>query len=211
MCHYKYLFILPIFVTIKLSLCQNSTSVATKSIYSNNYHVTANDDSARRVVFCDYFNSKDIINDTFHFNFSDREDYGPIYLSDDELKQIYCEIKRGSIEAYKILCLHYFYSHSQYISRSDLDKLICITDFLTQKYNYYKGYLICGNYIFDYLESCADDYYAAIMITYYEKFFELSHSKTVAQKLYEIYCGNYSFHDKDSIKARYYEEFIFSN
>ncbi|MBP5328123.1 MAG: hypothetical protein J6Y98_09475 [Bacteroidales bacterium] len=138
----------------------------------------------------------------------DGEDFGPIHLSDDELKQVYCEIKRGSIEAYKILCLHYFYSHSQYISRFDLDKLICITDFLALKHCYYEGYWICGNYIFDYLDFCADEYYVAIMIKYYEKYFELSQSKTAAKKLYEIYNGNYSFHDKDPIKARHYEEFI---
>ena len=46
------------------------------------------------------------------------------------------------------------------------------------------------------------------MIAYYEKYFEFSQSKSIAIKLHEIYCGKYSFHDKDSVKAKYYEGII---
>lgn len=192
-------------------MCQNSQGFSSE-IYGDiiSREITI-DDSSHEYDFCDYFYTKDSINDTLYFDYEDREDYRPVCLSDYELKQIYCEIKRGDIRAYKILCLHYFYSHSQYISRSDLDKLICITDYLALKYHYYSGYLICGNYIFDYLEFNADDYYAATMIKYYEKYFESTQSKAVAKKLYEIFCGDYPFFEQNSTKANYYKEFTSDN
>lgn len=80
---------------------------------------------------------------------------------------------------------------------------------MARKYSYYRGYLACGNIIFDYIRlNDADDYYAATMITYYENYFEYSKSKSTAKKLYEIYSGNYSFQSKDPVKAKYYEEFL---
>ena len=208
MSQYKYLLILPVIFSLKLSLCQNSQGLSNEIYCSKMSREITIDDSNHNYDFCDYFYTKDSINDTLYFDFEDREDFGPVYLSDYELKQIYCEIKRGDVRAYTILYLHYFYSHSQHISRSDLDKLICITDFLALKYHYYRGYLICGNYIFDYLEFNADDYYAATMITYYEKYFESTQSKAIAKKLYEIFCGDYSFFKQNSTKANYYKEFI---
>ncbi len=208
--HYQGLNYLPIFLTLIITSCQsciNTTPMNPEKyisqeaiIDSNSYH-----------DFCDYFYSRDTLRDTLHFDFEERDDFGPVYLSNNELKQIYCEIKRGNIDAYKILCTYYFYSYSPYIPKSEVDKLICITDFLAIKYCFYEGYLICGNYILDYLRYNADDYYTTIMITYYETYFEHSKSKNTAQKLYEIYCGNYSFHDKDLVKAKYYKKFIDTN
>lgn len=199
---------LPILFTIGIISCQsciNTKPAFSDDISSNEVTI---DSSYPHDAFCEYFYSKDTLNDTLRFNFGDRADFGPVYLSEDELKQIYCEIKRGNTDAYNILCTHYAYSYSQYIPRSEMDKLICVTDFLGQEYSYYKGYLTLGNYFFDYLKSNVDDYYAAKMIAYYEKYFEFSQSKSIAIKLHEIYCGKYSFHDKDSVKAKYYEGII---
>lgn len=208
--HYRFLFVLPLIITFKPSLCQSCPSMEIETLCSSKYQGINIDDSTRLDDFCIFLYSPNTINDTLHFNFDDREEFGPVYLSNDELKQIYCEIKRGNIEAYKILCLHLFYHHAQYVPPTDLDKLICATDFLAQKFSYYRGYLICGNYIYDYL--ClgfnANDYYVNTMITYYEKYFEISKSKYIAQKMYDIYCGNYSFHEKDSVKAEYYKILI---
>ena len=193
-----------------MTSCQSSTS-STPVIPDNSIvQGTSIDSNSHHDDFCDYFYSKDTLNDTLHFNFEDREDFGPVYLSDNELKQIYCEIKRGNIDAYKLLFLHYFYTYPTVnFPKTEIDKLICITDFLARKYSYYRGYLMCGSFIFDFLKYNADDdYYANTMITYYEKYFELTKSATIAMKLHEIYCGNYSFHDKDSVKAKYYEEVI---
>lgn len=204
--HHGFMLVLPLLFTVKISLCQNCISTTSRTLNKNDYQEITMYDSIPHNDFCSYFYSKDTLIDTLHFNFEDREDFGPVYLSNNELKQIYCEIKRGNIEAYEVLCLHFFYSHSQ---RYNLDKLICITDFLALKYNYYKGYWICGNIIFDNLGYNTDDFYSATLIKYYEKYFEYSKSKSVAKKLYEIYCGNYSFHDVNLIKAKYYEEFIY--
>lgn len=205
---YRFLLVLPVFLTLKMSLCHYSIILTSKILGKNNHQGVTMYDSIRHDDFCSYFYSIDTLNDTLHFNFEDREDFGPVYLSINELKQIYGEIKRGNIKAYKVLLLHYFYRYSPCIQKSDLEKLICITDYLAQKYHYYEGYYISGNIINDYLDYNADDYYSATMINYYENYFEFSKSIRIAQKLYDIYCGNYSFHDKDSIKARYYEEFV---
>lgn len=206
--HYRIKNLLFIIIYFEMASCRLNPSTA--------YEIPDNNVSKESAMvadtfpnnFCDFFYSEDTLNDTLHFNFEDIEDFGPVYLSEDELKQIYCEIKRGNIEAYKIMCHHYFYSYSQYIPETEMDKLICITDFLAQKYFYYNGYLACGNYIFDHLKFSTDDYYATTMITYYEKYFEFSRSKAVAKKLYDIFCGNYSFQDKNPVKAKYYEDFI---
>ena len=202
--------ILPLLLIIGMTSCQSSTSTTPVMPDNSIVQGTSIDSNSHHDDFCDYFYSKDTLNDTLHFNFEDREDFGPVYLSDNELKQIYCEIKRGNINAYKLLFLHYFYTYpTNNFPKSEIDKLICITDFLAQKYSYYRGYLMCGGFIFDYLKFNADDdYYTTTMITYYEKYFELSQSKDIAMKLYEIYCGNYSFHDKDSVKAKYYEKVL---
>ena len=71
-----------------------------------------------------------------------------------------------------------------------------------------KAYLLSGNIIFDNLTAKTDDYYISTLIKYYETYFNISHSKSIAIKLYNIFCGNYSFHKKDSVKAEYYEGFI---
>ena len=186
--------------------CSTTTVIPDDSIVQENII----DSNSHHDDFCDFFYSKDTLNDTLHFNFENREDFGPVYLSDNELKQIYCEIKRGNIDAYKLLFDHYFYSYPiDNFPKAEIDKLICITDFLARKYSYYRGYLMCGGFIFNCLKYNADDDdYANTMITYYEKYFELTQSETIAMKLHEIYCGNYSFHDKDSVKAKYYEEVI---
>lgn len=207
---YRVFLFLPAFLIAQLSLCLFCPSTANEISVDNNSQSFTIYDSTHHDDFCDYFYSKDTLGDTLYFNFQDREDFGPVLLSGDELKQIYCEIKRGNIDAYRILNDHYFYSYSLYIPKSAMDKLICITEFLAQKYYYYRGYLECGNCIFDYLKYNTDDYYTATMISYYEKYFGFSQSTTVAERLYEIYCGNYSFHEKDSIKAKYYEGFLFN-
>ena len=204
---YFFLYFLFTFFTINLSLCKESSKSETIKSCNNSLIYFSIDDSIYHDGFCDYFYSKDTINDTLHFDFEGREDFGPIYLSDDEMKQIYCEIKRGNISAFKTLCHDYFYSDSYYIPNSDLDKLICISDFLAQKYYYYGAYLTCGNILFDNIKYNAEDYYVTKMITYYEKYFELFKLKDIAIKLFEIYNGNYSFHDKDPIKAEYYGGF----
>lgn len=211
--HYRFLFLLPFFLTFKPCLCQCDPSMAIEILDSSKYQgINIGDSTRLDSLLCNFLYSQNITNDTLHYSFEDKEDFGPVYLSNDELNQIYCEIKRGNIEAYRILCLHFFYSHAQNNSVSDLDKMICVTDYLAQKFFYYSGYLICGNYIFDYLCSGfnANDYYVTTMITYYEKYFEVSKSKNIAQKLYDIYCGNYPFHDIDSVNAKYYEFFIYN-
>ena len=199
--------ILPLFLIIGMTSCQSSMTpvILDDSIVQE----TAIDSNSHHDDFCDFFYSKDTLNDTLHFKFEDREDFDPVYLSDNELKQIYCEIKRGNIDAYKLLFLHYFYTYPiNNFPKAEIDKLICITEFLGHEYSYYKGYLALGNYFFNYLKFNVNDYYAAKMIAYYEKYYELTTSATIAMKLHEIYCGNYSFHDKDSVKAKYYEEVI---
>lgn len=209
--HYRRLFYLPVFLIIAPIYCQSCKRATIAIPNDNNSQETTIYETSHYDNLCDYLFSKDSVNDTLYFNFRDREDFGPVYLSDDELKQIYCEIKRGNIEAYKILCHHYFYSYSQYIPRCEIDKLVCITDYLVQRHSYYRGYLICGNFIFDHLRFCAEnvnDFYVAQMITYYEKYFDFSHSKTVAKRLYEIFCGNYDFFEGEAGKALYYEEYI---
>lgn len=186
-------------------------SMASLSAQNNRAVATELAESIRLDDFCNFFYSQDGLNDTLHFHFDTTEDFGPIHLTDDELKQIYCEIKRGNIAAYNLLFLHYFYSKSPCISKSDLDKLICITDFVASKYNYDRAYWLCGNFIFDYLQYDADKDYVATMISYYEKYFELSGANNVAEKLLKIFSGKYSFYEKDPIKAQYYEDFISNN
>ncbi len=208
MSQYKYLLILPVIFSLKLSLCQNSQGLSNEIYCSKMSREITIDDSNHNYDFCDYFYTKDSINDTLYFDFEDRDDFGPVYLSENEIKEIYCEIKRGNIDAYKILCLHYFYSNSQCIPRNEMDILICITDFLAEKHSYYTGYLTCANIIFDYLTFNTDDSYAATMIRFYEKYFDFSKSIPVAKKLYDFFCGKYPFQYKDSIKANYYKEFI---
>lgn len=200
---------LPLFLIVEITSCQSCINESTIIPGSNNTQKTTIEDIPHSDDFCDYFYSKDTLTDTLHFNFDDKvEDFGPVYLSDNELEQIYCEIKRGNTNAYDVLCDYYFYSYSQYLPKSEMDKLICITDFLSQKKSYYRGYLACGNFIFDYLKFHVDDYYTNIMITYYEKYYEFSRSKSIAIKLHEIYSGKYSFYGKNTVKANYYEQFI---
>ena len=199
MSHYQILNILPIFLIMAMPSCQSGTG-ATPVPPDDSVSI---DNGTRHDDFCDYFYSKDTLRDTLHFNFEGREDFGPVYLSEDELKQIYSEIKRGNVEAYTILCDHYFYTYSPCLPRAEIDKLICITDYLARKYCYYRGYWACGNIIFDYLKLNADDdFYATTMVIYYEKYFEITQSKAAAKRLYEIFCGHYSFHDKDSVKLQ---------
>jgi len=196
-----------------MTSCHSGTST-TPIIPDNNisHKSTIIDDHFHHYDICDFLYSKDTLDDTLHFNFENREDFGPVKLSDNELKLLYCEIKRGNIEAYKILFDHYFYSYTpNNIPRAELDNFICITDFLARRHHYYRGYLVCADYIFEYLNYNADEYYATVMIKYYEEYFDSSQSRTVAKKLYKIFCGNYSFHDKDPTKAKYYEGFISSN
>jgi len=169
-------------------------------------------DNSHRNTFCRWLYLTDLSNDTLHFNFDKLEDFGPVHLSDDELNQIYCEIKRGNIDAYPLLFDHYFYSYPSFnIPKTEIDRLICITDYLALKYDYHQGYLMCGNLIFDNLKSRDNPYYATVLIRFYENYFAFSQSKNIAQKLYEIYCGTYSFQDKDPVKAAYYETFISDN
>ena len=205
MSHYHIMNILPVFLILGMTSCQSGVSTTLKIPDSS----ISIDNDTHHDAFCDYFYSKDALNDTLHFNFEGRDDFGPVYLSEDELKQIYCEIKRGNVDAYTILCLHYFYSYSPSLPSTEMDKLICITDYLAQEFSYYKGYLACANIIFDHLRHNAnDDYYAATMIAYYEKYFEFSKSKSIAKRLYEIYSGDYSFQDKDSVKSMYYKKLL---
>ena len=204
--YYQILNVLPIIIALEMAACQSGVST-TPVIPDDSISI---DNDARHDDFCDYFYSKDTLSDTLHFNFEGRDDFGSVYLSEDELKQIYCEIKRGNVDAYELLYLHYFYSYSPSLPRTEMDKLICITDYMARKYSYYRGYLACGNIIFDHLRfHVDDDYYAATMIAYYEKYFEFSKSESIAKRLYEIYSGNYSFQDTDPVKAKYYEEFLF--
>ena len=131
--HYRTIIFLPLFLTVKLIPCQSHLSTATQIPKNIFFQETTIDDNNHYDDFCDYFYSKDTLNDTLHFKFENREDFGPVYLSDNELKQLYSEIKRGNTDAYEIICHHFFYSYSEYISISELDKLICITDYLAQK------------------------------------------------------------------------------
>ncbi len=193
---------------IGMTFCQSCIIKASETHDSSGFQDTCIVYDINHNNPCDYFYLKDPINDTLHFDFENRDDFGPVYLSENEIKEIYCEIKRGNIDAYKILCLHYFYSNSQCIPRNEMDILICITDFLAEKHSYYTGYLTCANIIFDYLTFNTDDSYAATMIRFYEKYFDFSKSIPVAKKLYDFFCGKYPFQYKDSIKANYYKEFI---
>ncbi len=208
MFHYQLMNYLPLLYLIAVASCQSCISTSNEIPDNIITQESIMEASTHYDDFCDYFYAEGTLNDTLRFKFEDMEDYGPVHLSNDELEQIYCEIKRGNTEAYKILFDHYFYSYSNGIPRFEMDKLICMTDYLAQKYSYYRGYLACGNFIFECLTFDTDDYYAAKMISYYEMYFEVSHSKTLAKRLYEIFCGNYFFQDKDTVKANYYERFI---
>ena len=187
-----------------MAFCLSCAGTASETRDNNTYSV----DDSNHTIPCEFFYLKDSINDSLCFDFENREDFGPVYLSENEVKEIYSEIKRGNIDAYKMLCLHYFYSYSQHIPRDEMDILICITDYLAEKHSYFTAYLTCANIIFDYLTFNTDDFYAATMITYYEKYFDLTKSIPVAKKLYEIYFGEYPFQNKNLTKANYYKGFI---
>ncbi len=190
-----------------MASCQPGMGTTPATPDNNVMKDTIVESNTHRDAFCDYFYSKDALRDTLHFDFGKMEDFGPVRLSEPELKQIYSEIKRGNVDAYSILFTHYFYTYS-HIPKAEMDKLICITDFLAQEYSYHRGYLMCANFLFDQLKYNTKDHYTTTIITYYEKYFDSSKSESVARKLYDIYCGNYSFQDKDSVKAKYYEEFL---
>lgn len=206
--YYFYLFF-PIFLfVINIGLCQQCSSTSNVFIATQSFSVIGTIDSIHPNDICDYLFCEDISSDTLCSDFEIVDDYGPVYLSEDDLKKVICAIKRGNIKAYKLLWNYYWYN-SQHMTNTDLDKLICITDFLAQKYFYHLGYLFCANFIFDHITIYSDDYYVSTMITYYEKFYDYSHWKDIANILYDFYCGKYSFCDKDSVKAKYYENCSF--
>lgn len=204
--------ILPLFLVCGISSCQQNTCSSETMFSDVILPDTSISDISNPKDFRTYFDSMDTSNTALHFDFLSMEDYGPIRLSEQEIKQIYCEIKRGSIKAYKILLLHYFYTYETYISQDELYKLIYITDYLAVKSCYYEGYGRCGGLIFDYLKFNSDDkYLVSVMLEYYEKYFEYSQSKHIGHELYEIYSGKYSFCKKDSNKLQYYKDKGFPN
>lgn len=161
-----------------------------------------------RSDFCNYFYIHDTLDNNIYFNFNGMDDFGPITLSTIELKEIYCEIKRGRLEAYKILCLHYFYKYPYCPPSNEIEKLICITDYLVSEYSYYQCCLNSADIIFSYLiYNIGDMQFVDKMLEYYDMFFEHSHSKSVAKKLYNIYCGEYWFHEKDLVKEQYFHKY----
>lgn len=207
--HFKFLFFIAIIFIAELVSCQTSDSSAS-IIWGNNVYQGAqienNEDSTD---FCNFFNLLNPLIDTLHFDFDGLDDYGPVVLSNIELAQVYCEIKRGNIKGFTILCHHYFYAYSPCVPKAELDKLICITDYLLRNYAYYKGGLDCGNCIFDYLKYNPDNnYYVDVMIKYFETYYEHTHSESVAKILCDIYNGDYVFHSKDSIKFKYYDNLL---
>lgn len=203
--------ILPLFLVCGISSCQQNTCSSETMFSDVILPDTSISDISNPKDFRNYFDSMDTSNTALHFDFLSMEDYGPIRLSEQEIKQIYCEIKRGSIKAYKILLLHYFYTYETYISQDELYKLIYMTDYLAVKSCYYEGYGRCGGLIFDYLKFNSDDkYLVSVMLEYYEKYFEYSQSKHIGDELYEIYSGKYSFCEKDSNKSQYYKDKGFS-
>lgn len=191
---------------IMLSLCV--LVVEKKTIKVNNeMHSEEFDDNDSIEKLCQFFYSTDSLNDTVHFDFDRMEDFGPVSLSNSEIKQIYHEIKRGNLEAYKLLLIHYFYTYPYNLPANEIEKLICITDYLTNKYKHYYCYYFSANTICSYLDYYKEDKkFVEKMLEYYEKYYEYSKSRMVAKKLKEIYSGDYWFCERNSEKEEYYSQ-----
>ena len=102
--------ILPLFLVCGILSCQQNTCLSETMFSDLILPDTSISDISNPKDFRNYFDSMDTSDAALHFDFLSMEDYGPVRLSEQEIEQIYCEIKRGSIKAYTILLLHYLYT-----------------------------------------------------------------------------------------------------